>query len=127
MYPDNCKYTRDHEWVRVEGELAVVGITAYAAEQLGDVTWVELPEEGVAFKKGDEFATVESVKSASDVFAPVGGRVAEVNKALEVHPELVNESPHEKGWFVKFEDFSPVEIEGLLSALEYSDYVMRLD
>ena len=81
MYPETYKYTRDHEWVRVDGDLVVVGITAYAAERLGDVTWVELPEEGDSFKKGDELATVESVKSASDVYAPVGGRVVEVNKA----------------------------------------------
>lgn len=126
MYPDDCKFTRDHEWVRVEGELAVAGITDYAAGQLGDVTWVELPDEGDTFKKGDEFATVESVKSASDVYAPLSGRVAEVNKALEAQPGLVNESPYDRGWFVKIEDFSPVEVEGLLSSLEYSDYVAGL-
>ena len=127
MYPSDCWYTKDHEWVRLEDGLAVIGITAYAAGQLGDVTWVELPDEGDAFKKGDEFATVESVKSASDVYAPITGCVAEVNEALKETPELVNDSPYEAGWFVKLEDFSPVEVEGLLSAAEYSEYIARLD
>ena len=123
MFPDNLKYTEDHEWVRVEGGACVVGITAFAAEQLGDVTYVELPEVGTEFKKGDEAATVESVKAASDVYAPVSGHVIETNAELEARPELVNESPYDKGWFFKLDDFDPAELRVLMNAAAYAKFV----
>ncbi len=123
MFPDNLKYTEDHEWVREEGGACTVGITAFAAEQLGDVTYVELPEVGAAFKKGDEAATVESVKAASDVYAPVAGHVIETNAELEARPELVNESPYDKGWFFKLDDFDPAQLRGLMNAAAYAKFV----
>lgn len=126
MYPKKAKYTRDHEWIRKQGDVYVVGITAYAAEQLGDVTYVELPTEGAEVEQGDTVATVESVKAASDVYAPAGGRVCEVNEALEGAPELVNQSPHEAGWFFKLEEVSTNDLRNLMDAGAYEEYVEGL-
>ncbi|XBQ16377.1 MAG: glycine cleavage system protein GcvH [Oceanicaulis sp.] len=108
------RYTKDHEWVRVDGEDAVMGITAYAAEQLGDVVFVELPEVGKEFKQGDELAVVESVKAASEVYAPISGTVTAVNDALEGEPGKVNESPADQGWFVKLKVADAGELEKLM-------------
>lgn len=123
MYPEDLKYTQEHEWVRDEDGVCTVGITAYAAEQLGDVTYVELPEIGVKFTKGAEISTVESVKAASDLYAPVGGEVAEVNSALEDRPEMVNESPYGEGWFFKLKDVDPSELGSFMNAAAYAQYV----
>lgn len=123
MYPDNLKYTRDHEWIRDDGGLWAVGITAYAAEQLGDVTYVELPAAGKQVNQGDVIAAVESVKAASDVYAPAGGVVAEVNEALTGAPELVNQSPHEDGWFLKLQDVDAAALGGLMNSGEYEAFV----
>ena len=123
MYPDNCRYTKEHEWVRVDGEAYVVGITSFAAEQLGDVTYVDLPQPGKQVKQGDPTAAVESVKAASDIYAPVGGTVSEVNSALVDTPELVNQSAFENGWFFKLKDADKVDLDSLMDAKAYAAYV----
>jgi glycine cleavage system H protein len=117
------RFTKDHEWIRVEGDIATVGITAYAAEQLGDVVFVELPETGKAFKAGDEMAVVESVKAASEVYAPVSGEVAEVNGALEGEPQKVNEAPDTDGWFVKLKLSDTSQLDGLMDEAAYKQHI----
>lgn len=116
MIPSDLQYTKDHEWVRDEGGVFTVGITAYAAEQLGDVTYVELPEIGFELAQGSEAGTVESVKAASDIYSPVGGNVVEINADLEGRPELVNESPYNEGWFFKLENVDASTADSLLDA-----------
>lgn len=123
MYPKNLKYTTEHEWVRVDGDVCTVGITSYAVEQLGDVTFVELPKIGTKVKQHGEAATVESVKAASDVYSPVSGEVTEVNGALENTPELVNENPYEQGWFFKLKGVSQAELAGLMDAAAYQKHI----
>ncbi len=123
MYPKNLKYTNEHEWVRADGDTYTVGITTYAVEQLGDITYVELPKVGTRIKQHGEAATVESVKAASDVYAPVGGEVIAVNGALENTPELVNENPYEQGWFFKMKGVSAAELAGLMDAAAYQKFV----
>ncbi|HRI89031.1 MAG TPA: glycine cleavage system protein GcvH [Candidatus Hydrogenedentes bacterium] len=123
MYPDDCKYTKEHEWIRAEGGLYAVGITSFAAEQLGDVTYVDLPKPGKQVKQGESTAAVESVKAASDIYAPAGGRVVEVNTALGDAPELVNEGPFEAGWFFKLEGVDAAELSNLMDAKAYAAYV----
>ena len=123
MYPEDLRYTEEHEWIRDEGALWGVGITAYAAEQLGDVTYVELPEIGAELRQGGEAGTVESVKAASDIYAPVGGEVAEVNGALEDKPELVNESPYDAGWFFRLTNVDAQELADLMDAAAYAQFV----
>jgi glycine cleavage system H protein len=114
--PEELQYTRSHEWVRIEDGTATIGITDYAQEELGDIVYVELPEEGATFDAGDSFGTVESVKAVSDLYTPVGGEVVEVNEALNDSPEKINEDPYGDGWIVKLR-FSD---EGdLLSASDY--------
>lgn len=118
MIPENLLYSKSHEWVLIEGDVATVGITHFAQEQLGDLTFVELPEEGDTFEAGDEMGSVESVKAASEIYAPVTGEVIEVNGELEDAPEKVNEDPYNAGWMLKFKiDGQP---EGLLSAEDYA-------
>jgi glycine cleavage system H protein len=117
--PKDLHYTREHEWVRTEGDRAVVGITDHAQTELTDVVYVELPEVGAEFSAGEWFAVIESVKAASEIYAPFPGRVAEVNKELDDRPELVNESPYDKGWLVVFDVEGTVEAATLLSPDEY--------
>jgi glycine cleavage system H protein len=117
------RFTKDHEWIRVEDGIATVGITAYAAEQLGDVVFVELPETGKSFKAGDEMAVVESVKAASEVYAPVSGEVAEVNGALEGEPQKVNEAPDTDGWFVKLKLSDTSQLDGLMDEAAYKQHI----
>ena len=116
-------FTKDHEWLKVDGETATVGITTYAAEQLGDVVYVELPEVGRTVKKGDGAATVESVKAASDVYSPVSGEVLEVNDALSDNPATVNSAPEASGWFMKLRLSDRSELDALLDEDGYRDYV----
>ena len=116
---DEPRYTEDHEWVRVEDGLAVVGITDHAQEQLGDVVFVELPEPGSALAKGEEAAVVESVKAASEVYAPVSGEVVAVNAALVDDPGLVNRAPAAEGWFFTVRMSDPAELDGLMDAAAY--------
>ncbi len=114
--PGDLQYTKTHEWVRREGDTATVGITEHAQDELGDVVFIELPEEGASFGAGDAFGTIESVKAVSDLYSPVGGEVVEVNEALNDAPEKVNEDPYGEGWFIRLR----VSGEGnLLSAEEY--------
>ena len=120
------RYTKDHEYIRVEGETGTVGISDYAQSQLGDVVFVELPEIGKALSKGGEAAVVESVKAASEVYAPVSGEVVEVNSELEAAPGTVNEDPAGKGWFLKIKIKDAGELESLMSEAEYQDFVKSL-
>jgi glycine cleavage system H protein len=115
-------FTEDHEWIAVDGDTGTVGITKYAAEQLGDVVFVEVPEAGASFGKGDDMAVVESVKAASDVYAPVAGEVTEGNGDLADAPETVNEDPEGKGWFCKIKLTDKGDLEGLMDAAAYQTY-----
>lgn len=123
MNPQHLKYTENHEWIRDDGKLFVVGITEYAVEQLGDITYIELPDVGSDVTQDDDVASVESVKAASEVYAPVGGHVAAVNEQLLDHPEIVNKSPYEDGWFFKLEGIDRVEYDALMSADQYESYL----
>ncbi len=120
------RYTKDHEWIRLDGDMAEVGITTYAQSQLGDVVYVELPEIGKSLTKGSEAAVVESVKAASDVYAPATGEVVAVNQALEGAPATVNEDAEGKGWFLKMKVANPAELDELMSAEQYKDYLAGL-
>ncbi len=120
-----CRYTKTHEWVRVEGEQAYAGITDYAQQQLSDIVYVEVPEVGDSFSKEEVFAVVESVKAASDSYMPVGGEIIEVNEELEDSPELVNTDPYEGGWFIRFIVEDVDELEDLMHAAEYAKYAER--
>lgn len=117
--PAGLKYTQDHEWIRVEGETAIVGITDFAQGELGDVVFVEIETEGETLDKGETFGTVEAVKTVSDLFMPVGGEIVEVNPALADEPELVNKDPYNKGWMIKVKITNAAEIDELLSADDY--------
>ncbi|HOJ34215.1 MAG TPA: glycine cleavage system protein GcvH [Candidatus Hydrogenedentes bacterium] len=127
MFPDDLYYTEDHEWIRDEGSEYVVGITSYAVEQLGDITYVELPELGADVIRGETVATVESVKAASDVYSPVGGHICEVNDFLESRPELVNEDPYGEGWFFKLDSVRVSELNKLMKADAYEAYIKSLE
>jgi len=116
------KYTKEHEWVRMEGEIAVIGITAHAAEQLGDVVFVELPQPGAVFKQSGEMAVVESVKAASDVYAPISGEIVEINQAIVDEPAKVNEDPAGAAWFVKMKPSKPAELDALLDEAAYQEF-----
>ena len=119
----NLKYTKEHEWVRIEGNRAHVGITDFAQHELGDIVFVEIPEAGASLVSGETFGTVESVKTVSDLYAPLGGKVVEVNQALIDHPELVNSAPYTEGWMVVVEMSSPDEANNLLDAEKYLKYL----
>jgi glycine cleavage system H protein len=119
-------FTEDHEWIDVDGETATVGITEYAQSQLGDIVFVEVPEEGKQVSKGDDAAVVESVKAASDVYAPVSGTVIEGNEALADNPALVNEDPEGEGWFFKLTLADTSELDSLMNDSAYQDYVSKL-
>lgn len=120
------RYSEEHEWVRVEGDVAVIGISDYAQEQLGDVVFVELPEQGRSVARGEEAAVVESVKAASEVYAPVSGEVVEVNEPLADDPGLVNREPTAGGWFIKVRMTDPGEVESLLDEAAYDSFVSTL-
>lgn len=122
-YPENFHYTKEHEWVRVDGDTAVFGITDHAQQELGDIVYVELPKLGATLEKGKNFGSVESVKAVSDVYAPVSGEVVEVNESLATKPEKLNEDPHGEAWLVKVRLASPEEIKDLLSAADYQAYI----
>ena len=120
------KFTEDHEWLRIEGDSATVGITKYATEQLGDIVFVELPEAGAEFAKGDAAAVVESVKAASDIYSPVAGEVIEGNGALADDPALINRDPEGEGWFFKIRIADTSELEGLMDETAYREWVKTL-
>jgi len=117
--PVNLKYTKEHEWIRVEGNSAFVGITDYAQSELGEIVFVEVETVGESLKEGDVFGTVEAVKTVSDLYLPVDGTVLEFNEELESNPELVNDDPYGKGWMVKIEISDAVQLNSLLSAADY--------
>ncbi|GHE47440.1 glycine cleavage system H protein [Camelimonas fluminis] len=122
----DTRYTKDHEYIRVADGIGVVGITDYAQQQLGDIVFVELPEVGRSFGQGDEAAVVESVKAASEIYAPVGGEVVEVNAAIEGEPAVVNEDPAGRGWFLKLRIADAAELGGLMDEGAYREYVATL-
>lgn len=122
-YPENFHYTKEHEWVRVDGETAVIGITDHAQHELGDIVYVDLPKAGAALEKGKTLGSVESVKAVSDIYAPVSGEVIEVNDGLASAPEQLNSDPHGEAWLVKIRVTAPEEIKELLSAADYQKYI----
>ncbi|WP_040929409.1 glycine cleavage system protein GcvH [Nosocomiicoccus massiliensis] len=119
--PNNLKYSEDHEWVKVDGDTVTIGITEFAQSELGDIVFVELPEEGDEIAKGDDFGSVESVKTVSELYAPVSGEVLEVNEELEDSPELVNESPYEEAWMLKVKLADASELDELMDAAAYDE------
>ena len=123
MYPTNFRYTKEHEWVRVEGDIGVVGITDHAQKELGDIVYVDLPKVGARVERGKTLGSVESVKAVSDIFAPVSGEVVELNETLATTPEKLNEDPHGAAWLVKIKLSAPDEVGHLLSAEDYQKYV----
>jgi glycine cleavage system H protein len=120
--PDNLHYSKDHEWVRVEDGVAVIGITDHAQEQLGDVVYVELPKPGESFSAHESFGSVESVKAVSEIFTPVAGEITEANESLTDEPEKVNKDPYGDGWMIKVKMSTPGEVDSLLTAAEYEDF-----
>jgi glycine cleavage system H protein len=123
MYPEDLHYTKQHEWVRLSGDVGVVGITDHAQKELGDIVYVDLPRVGTKVEQAKVMGSVESVKAVSDLYSPVSGEVIEINDALSTAPEKMNESPHGDGWLVKIRLSAPTEIPGLLSAADYAKYV----
>ncbi len=122
-YPDDLQYTKDHEWIRITGDTGRVGITFYAQDSLGDVVYVDLPKVGTTVKANEPFGSVESVKAVSELFSPVSGEVIEVNTKLADAPELVNSSPYDEGWMIVIRLSNPGEVDALLSAAEYEDFI----
>lgn len=120
-YPDDLRYSKEHEWVRVDGERATIGITSFAADELGDVVYIELPEVGATLSQFGTFGVVESVKAVSDLYAPVSGMVAEVNEALAERPELLNGDPYGEGWIARLELSAPDELDKLMDAAAYAE------
>jgi len=123
MYPSENLYTREHEWVRVEDDVCVLGITEFAQHELGEVVFVELPEVGQVFDTGDELGTIESVKAVAEIYTPVAGEVIEVNEAVSDDPELLNEDPHGEGWLIKIRFSSASDLKELMKADQYEEYV----
>ena len=123
QFPEALKYTKDHEWVSIDGDTATVGITDFAQHELGDIVYVEVDTVGDSLNHGDVFGTVEAVKTVSDLFMPVGGEITELNKAIESQPELVNTDPYGKGWMIKIKLSNPSDADGLLSSADYQKLV----
>lgn len=123
MYPSDYRYTKDHEWIKVEGTTGTIGITDYAQNELGDVVFVELPKVGAALKTGESFGSVESVKAVSEIFAPVSGEVVEINAALADAPEKINQDPHGAAWLIKVRLANPAEAAALMDAVAYQAYI----
>jgi glycine cleavage system H protein len=122
-YPNDLRYTKEHEWARLDGNVATIGITQFAVESLGDITQVDLPSEGEEVKKDEVFGTVESVKAVSDLFAPVSGKVVKVNSPLADSPQDVNEDCYDEGWMIQVELKNPAELDSLMSAEQYVEYL----
>lgn len=123
MYPEDYKYTKEHEWVSVDGDTGTVGITHHAQNELGDIVYVDLPKVGAVLVQGQSFGSVESVKAVSDIYAPVSGEVVDANALLTSNPEKLNEDPHGEAWLVKIKLSSPDEIKNLMSAADYQSYL----
>ena len=125
MYPEDFRYTKEHEWIKKEGSHATVGITIYAQKELGDIVYVDLPAAGKKFNTGDPFGTVESVKAVSEIYAPVAMEITEVNSAVADAPEIINQDAHAKGWLVKVKLSNPAEVDELLTAEEYQELISQ--
>ena len=123
MYPTDYRYTKEHEWIKVENDLGTVGITHHAQEKLGDIVFVELPAVGRKLAAMESFGTVESVKAVSDLYSPAAGTVVEVNSALADNPALINEAPHQGGWIIRVKLDDPKEVDGLLNAQAYQEFI----
>ncbi len=123
MYPKEYLYSKEHEWLDVNDDVCTMGITQFAQSELGEVVFVDLPEVGQSFEADEEIGTVESVKAVAEVYTPLTGEILEINEALEDAPELVNDEPHSDGWFVKMRFSSPSELEGLMNAEQYEEFV----
>ncbi len=121
--PENLKYTKDHEWAKIEGDVATIGITDYAQGELGDVVFVELPEVGTQLNAGDTFGTIEAVKAVADLYAPLSGEVVEINPELESTPEKVNQDPYGDGWMIKVKISNPSEVDELMDAEKYKELI----
>jgi len=122
-FPENLKYSSDHEWVRAEGSEAYVGITDFAQEELGDIVYLDVPTEGETLEQGEVFGSVEAVKTVSDLMMPVSGEVLEINPELDDAPELVNKEPYGKGWIIKVSLENPEEVDSLMSAADYKEFI----
>ncbi len=122
-FPENLKYTKDHEWVKINGNEALVGITAFAQSELGDIVYVDISTEGESLEKDSVFGTVEAVKTVSDLFLPLSGKILEVNKNLDTNPETVNNDPYGEGWMIKISISNTAEIDHLLSAAQYKELI----
>jgi glycine cleavage system H protein len=127
MYPEEYYYTKDHEWIKIENDEAVVGITDFAQKQLGDVVYVELPEVGASFEFRQSLGVIESVKAVSDIYSPISGEVIATNENLDASPEMVNEDPHGNGWIIRLKLKDETEFEKLMSATEYEQYLEGLE
>jgi len=127
MYPEANKYSKDHEWIKIEGDVGTIGITEFAQKQMGDVVYVEMPETGTELEENQTFGVIESVKAVSDMYSPISGEVVEVNEALNDAPELVNEDPHGKGWIMKIKIKDPAELEEMMSFSDYEKFLSGLD
>ena len=125
MKPEELRYTQSHEWVRIDGDVGTIGITDYAQKELGDIVYLELPEVGHVFNAEEEFGTVESVKAVSELFTPVSGEVIEINKAAVAEPGIVNDDPFGDGWMIKLKLSTDEEVQKLLSAEQYEEYVKQ--
>ena len=127
QYPTDVKYTKEHEWARVEGDLVRVGITAYAVEQLGDVTLVDLPSVGATVTAHERFGDIESVKTVSELFSPISGEIVEINPLVDEAPETVNEDPYGEGWFMLVRPSDPSQLDGLLDAAGYESFIKSIE
>ncbi len=125
--PIGCKYSKEHEWIRIDGDIATIGITDYAQDQLTDIVFVELPEVGKRIEQNGNLCVVESVKSVSDIFSPISGEIVEVNKSLEDSPELVNNGPFEGGWIAKLKIKNEAELDQLMSVEEYNKFLAGIE
>jgi glycine cleavage system H protein len=123
MYPENFRYTKEHEWVAAVGDAGTIGITDHAQQELGDIVYVDLPKVGAHIEQGKSLGSVESVKAVSDVYSPVSGEVTEINQTLAEKPEILNSDPHGAAWLVKIKLSAPAELAGLMSAAEYEAYI----
>ncbi len=122
-YPSDLVYTKDHEWARIDGKVATIGITQFAVEQLGDITQVDLPKEGEKVRKGDVFGSVESVKAVSDIYAPISGTIVKVNTPLGDSPEYLSDDPYDEGWMLQIEVSIPAELDDLMNAASYEQFI----
>jgi glycine cleavage system H protein len=126
MSAENCRYTQEHEWISVVGNVATIGISSYAVDELGEIVFVDLPEVDAEFEQMAEFGSVESVKTVSSLYSPVSGKVTQINEKLKTEPELLNSSPYDNGWLIKMVLSDPIEIDDLMSHSEYTHYIESL-